>query len=322
MRGARRRVTRPTQCRNIALGPLCGDIWCGTVIGRRCAFFRQRRSEMYYSERREYLAKVTVANLTIPELIDFGRFAWRNPTSSPVRTASGHARQLVTLIGGLLIAGAVFAQAAVSQAPARASSGELEEIVVTAEGREERLQDVPISISAFSQEKLEAMGLRSIDDLTRLTPGVTFSRNGTGPAGNYNDEGSDINIRGIDSTAGTSTTGIYLDDTPIQSRHLSFGTLNAFPSLIDLTRVEVLRGPQGTLFGAGSEGGAVRFITPQPGLRDHSGYLHFELAGTQSGDPSYELSVAGGGPIIDNTLGYRVSASFRKDSGWVDRVDP
>ena len=101
-------------------------------------------------------------------------------------------------------------------------SGALEEVVVTATRRQERLQDVPISVAAFSQEKLDAEGLHSIDDLTRLSPGVAFQRNGMSSSGNYNDEGSDINIRGVDSTAGTSTTGIYIDDTPIQTRHIGF----------------------------------------------------------------------------------------------------
>ena len=87
-------------------------------------------------------------------------------------------------------------------------------------------------------------------------------------SGNYNDEDSDISIRGIDSTAGASTTGIYVDDTPIQTRHLNFGTVNPYPALFDLDRVEVLKGPQGTLFGAGSEGGTIRFITPEPSLDD------------------------------------------------------
>ena len=76
-----------------------------------------------------------------------------------------------------------------------------------------------MSITAFDQEALDAGGLRNIDDLARVTPGVTF-RNGIS-GGNYNDESSDISIRGIDSTAGTSTTGIYIDDTPIQSRHMT-----------------------------------------------------------------------------------------------------
>jgi iron complex outermembrane receptor protein len=201
-----------------------------------------------------------------------------------------------------------------------APSGALEEVVVTATRRTERLQDVPISVTAFSQEKMDAQGLRSIDDVTRLTPGVAFSRNGTGSSANYNDESSDINIRGIDSAAGASTTGIYVDDTPIQSRHIGFGAVNAFPALFDLDRVEVLRGPQGTLFGAGAEGGVVRFITPSPSLDKDSGYVRSELATTHKGDPSYELSAAIGGAIIDNVLGFRVSASFRRDGGYVDRV--
>ena len=223
----------------------------------------------------------------------------------------------IGLLGPLLISANASAQ---NSAPASSNSA-LDEIVVTAERREERIQDVPISISAFSQQQLDQQGLRSIDDLTRLTPGVTFLRNGTGGISNYNDEFSDINIRGIDSTAGTSTTGIYIDDTPIQGRHIGYGAINAFPALFDLDRVEVLRGPQGTLFGAGAEGGVVRFIAPEPDVNHDSGYLRSELASTKSGDPSYEMGAAAGGPIIDNVLGFRVSASFRRDGGWVDRAN-
>ena len=86
--------------------------------------------------------------------------------------------------------------------------------------------------------------------------------------------------------------------------------------------MEVLRGPQGTLFGAGSEGGAVRFITPQPSLSQYSGYARSELAFTDGGAPSYEVGLAGGGPLIDNEVGFRASAWFRRDGGWIDRVDP
>jgi iron complex outermembrane recepter protein len=210
--------------------------------------------------------------------------------------------------------------AAAAAGDADTSSGALEEVVVTATRRSERLQDVPISVTAFSQEKMDAQGLRSIDDVTRLTPGVAFSRNGTGSSANYNDESSDINIRGIDSAAGASTTGIYINDTPIQSRHIGFGAVNAFPALFDLDHVEVLRGPQGTLFGAGAEGGVVRFLTPSPTMDKDSGYLRSELGTTKNGDASYELGAAIGGPIIDNVLGFRVSASFRRDGGYVDRV--
>ncbi|HME38215.1 MAG TPA: TonB-dependent receptor [Steroidobacteraceae bacterium] len=201
-----------------------------------------------------------------------------------------------------------------------AESGALEEIVVTATRRTERLQDVPVSVLAFSQEKMDAQGLRNIDDLSRLSPGLNFQRNGMSSAGNYNDEGSDINIRGVDSTAGTSTTGIYIDDTPVQTRHIGFGSINAFPQLFDLDRVEVLRGPQGTLFGAGAEGGVVRFISPEPDLNKTTGYARADIATTDGGSPSYEGGVAFGAPIIDDVLAFRASFSYRRDGGWVDRV--
>src|SRR5207248_309120 len=117
-----------------------------------------------------------------------------------------------------------------------------------------------------------------------------------------------------------STTGVYIDDTPVQTRHIGFGSVTPYPALFDLDRVEVLRGPQGTLFGAGAEGGVVRFISPEPGLQRSSAYIRSELSTTQHGDPSYELAAAGGGPLLDDVLGFRVSASFRRDGGWVDRA--
>jgi len=220
-------------------------------------------------------------------------------------------------------------QAAVASAEGDANNGALEEVVVTATRRSERLEDVPISVTAFSQEKLDAEGLKGIDDLSRLTPGLAFQRNGMSSSGNYNDEGSDINIRGVDSTAGTSTTGIYIDDTPIQTRHIGFGSINAFPALFDLDRVEVLRGPQGTLFGAGAEGGVVRFIAPEPNLTHESGYYRADSGVTATGAPgytgasdslSYEGGAAFGAPIIDDVLAFRASVSYRRDGGWVDRT--
>jgi iron complex outermembrane receptor protein len=217
----------------------------------------------------------------------------------------------------------VYCDVALAQAVKGDSStaSQLEEVVVTATRREEREQDVPISLTAFSQQALDVKGIRQMDDLADLTPGITFIRNGAAAAFDYNDEGTDINIRGIDSSAGTSTTGIYIDDTPIQSRHIGFGTQNAYPAVFDLERVEVLRGPQGTLFGASSEGGTVRFIQPSPNLTNSTGYFRSELATTQNGDPTYDWGAAFGVPIIDDVLGFRVSASFRRDGGWVDRVD-
>ena len=196
----------------------------------------------------------------------------------------------------------------------------LEEVVVTAERRTEKLIDVPMSVQAFTQQTIDEEGLRNIDDLARMSPGVTLLRYGSGALGNFNDEESDISIRGIESSAGASTTGIYVDDTPIQTRHLNFGTANPYPALFDLDRVEVLKGPQGTLFGSGSEGGTIRFLTPEPSLSGYSGYARTEFGQIDRGGQNYETGLAVGGPLIDGVLGFRASASFRQDGGWVDRV--
>jgi outer membrane receptor protein involved in Fe transport len=224
----------------------------------------------------------------------------------------------VTLLSQLMLPALSVAAPAEPETP---TSTGLEEIVVTATRRSERLQDVPISVIAFNQEKLDAEGAKNIDDLVRLSPGVNFLRNGMSSAGNYNDESSDINIRGVDSTAGTSTTGIYIDDTPIQTRHIGFGSINAFPQLFDLDRVEVLRGPQGTLFGAGAEGGVVRFITPEPDVKKSNGYARVDGAATDGGSPSYEGGVAFGTPLVEDVLAMRTSFSFRRDGGWVDKAN-
>lgn len=191
-----------------------------------------------------------------------------------------------------------------------ASNSVIETVTVTATRREELLSKVPESISAFTPEKMDVLGVKDFGDIARFTPGVNFS------------EGSNaVSIRGISSTSGAGTTGIYIDDTPVQMRGLGFGTVNALPSVFDLERVEILRGPQGTLFGAGSEGGTVRYITPQPGLTDYTAYARSEFSYTQEGAPSYEVGAALGGPIIDNVLGFRVSFWGRRDGGWVDKID-
>jgi iron complex outermembrane recepter protein len=190
----------------------------------------------------------------------------------------------------------------------------LQEIVVTATRQEQALSDVPVSVAAFTQEQMDAQGLKEFDDVVRYTPGLNFERVLSTGA-------NTIAIRGISSGAGSGTTGIYIDDTPIQVRSLGFGAGAAFPGFFDLERVEVLRGPQGTLFGAGSEGGTVRFIQNQPSLSDYNTYARAEVAGTRNGEPSYEAGAAFGGPILEDRLGFRVSAFHRREGGFVDLVN-
>ena len=191
-------------------------------------------------------------------------------------------------------------------------TGDLEEIVVTATRRAESLSKVPISITAMSQDTMDSKGIKDFQDIARFTPGITIDNSGTNA----------ISIRGISSSGGAGTTGIYLDDTPIQMRAVGFNPDDALPKSFDLDRVEILRGPQGTLFGAGSEGGTVRYILAAPKLHGSSTYMRAELAYTQSGQPSYEFGAAHGTTLIDGTLGVRASAWYRADGGWINRVDP
>jgi iron complex outermembrane receptor protein len=197
-------------------------------------------------------------------------------------------------------------------APAAEAAGPLQEIVVTATRHEENLSKVPLSITALTQDAMDVRGIKDILDVARFTPGINIDNSGT----------NNIAIRGIASTGGAGTTGIYLDDTPIQMRALAFNPDEALPQSFDLERVEVLRGPQGTLFGAGSEGGTVRYITVQPSLTETSIYSRDEYSYTQGGEPSYEAGIAAGTPLIDGTLGIRVTAWYRYDGGYIDRTDP
>jgi len=214
--------------------------------------------------------------------------------------------------GGMaLVSGAGATEANASDSGTPAASGALEEIVVTATRREESISKVPISITAINEDTIDKKGIKDFQDIVRFTPGVSIDTSGTNA----------ISIRGISSSAGAGTTGIYIDDTPIQMRALGFNPDDTLPKTFDLDRVEILRGPQGTLFGSGSEGGTVRYIMAQPSVTTESDYARAEVSYTEKGQPSYEVGVAHGGPIVDDVLGFRASIWYRYDGGWINRVD-
>jgi outer membrane receptor protein involved in Fe transport len=213
----------------------------------------------------------------------------------------------------MLLAGAVAAMTPVIAQAEDAAT--IDEVVVTAQRRAQNILDVPISITSYSQTVMDAQGIRQIDDIARLTPSLRFART-SGVSGN---NGANIAIRGIASDVGAATTAIYIDDTPVQIRSVGYFSGNPYPKIFDLERVEVLRGPQGTLFGAGAEGGAVRFLTPQPKFGKPEAYVRAELATTKNGSESGEFGVALGGAIND-TVAFRASASTRRDGGYVDLI--
>ncbi|HKR87135.1 MAG TPA: TonB-dependent receptor, partial [Phenylobacterium sp.] len=190
----------------------------------------------------------------------------------------------------------------------------LEEVVVTATRRPDVLNRVPLSISAKTQRMLDQQGIRTLGDLMGPIPAMAVSQTQPGVAF--------VSIRGIQNNgAGASTTGFYLDDTPLTKRGaLGCCTANGtpLPALFDLERIEVLRGPQGTLFGSGSQGGAIRFITPQPGFSEVTLAVRAEVSQMWDGELSHEAGVVLGTPIVRDRLGVRLTYFERRSGGWLD----
>ena len=210
------------------------------------------------------------------------------------------------------IAAAIAGFCVPSPALAQADPAEAD-IVVTATRYEQALADVPLSIVAADRDQLDRNRIEDINDLVRAVPGLSL-RGAWGGT-------SKIAIRGIASNVGASTTGIYIDETPIHVRALGAADIvaNTYPEIFDLERVEVLRGPQGTLFGQGSEGGTIRFITPEPSLTDTRIYGKASVASTEGGELSFLSGGSVSSAVVPDQIGLRLSAMFRRDGGWIDR---
>ena len=214
---------------------------------------------------------------------------------------------------------AVAAASAASHSARRPLAGDgpgLEEVIVTARKREEEQSKVPINMVVWSQEDLQALDVKGMDEIAYMTPSVQLDVWGDlgGPAA------TTLTIRGV-SNRNTSITGLYVDDTPIPPVR-GWSYFRSFPFAFDLDRVEILRGPQLQLFGEGNQGGAVRYIFNQPSLSTFTIRAATEFAVPAYGNASYEAGAAIGGPMIPDVLGFRVSAWRRSDGGFVDRVDP
>ncbi|HWI86472.1 MAG TPA: TonB-dependent receptor plug domain-containing protein, partial [Sphingomonas sp.] len=223
----------------------------------------------------------------------------------------------MSLLSSTALAQTIAMPEAQQSPPAATDSGTTGDIVVTAQRREEGASKVPISIATYSQAQMDRQGIRKIDDIARLTPALTFNNT----AGVNANNGTNIAIRGVASEVGSATTAVYIDDTPIQIRNIGYLGGNPYPRVFDLERVEILRGPQGTLFGASAEGGAVRFISAQPRFDTTSIYARIEGSTIDRGSQNYEGGVAVGGPLAGN-FAVRASGWIRKDGGYIDQVTP
>ena len=194
----------------------------------------------------------------------------------------------------------------------------LEEIVVTATRREMRLQDVPISITALTQDQLDRQGLNSFLDFAEQIPSLGFNNSG-GPTFQT------LSLRGVGVASGgtagggsASTVAVYLDETPIVAPFSRNATIQ--PILFDIDRVEVLRGPQGTLFGASSMGGAIRYITNKPNPSEVEARVTSDLA-VMDGGESYSINGMGNVPLADS-FAARLVLTYRRDNGYIDRLPP
>jgi iron complex outermembrane receptor protein len=219
--------------------------------------------------------------------------------------------------GAALLAGSasMFATWAGAQTVANADdSGGLAEIVVTAQKRNSTVQETPISITAVSGADLQDRGIADVATLAAATPGVSLKSNGPGQ--------TEIEMRGMTSSGGNSATvGFYLDDVPMTApTGAQNGKVVIDPTLYDLNRVEVLRGPQGTLYGSGSMGGTVKLITNQPNLIKTEGSFESILSGTDGGGFNHNDNFMFNLPLINDQLALRIVGSEAHTSGWIDRI--
>ena len=198
-----------------------------------------------------------------------------------------------------------------------AVTGALEEITVTAQRRTESMQNVPISMQAFTAQTLQQLNVSTFDDYIKFLPNVTTANNGPGQ--------NEIFMRGLSAgsqpSQGSASTGlwpnvaIYLDN---QSGQLPNRNLDIYAA--DLNRIEVLEGPQGTLFGAGAEAGVIRYITNEPKLDVTEGNVKAGYGVTAHGNPNTDLTAVVNLPLIANTMAVRAVIYDDRRGGYIDNV--
>ncbi len=187
----------------------------------------------------------------------------------------------------------------------------LEEVIVTATRRAERLQDVSESIAAFDADAMAMRGVRQIDDIVKYIPGVSIAQREPG--------GTTIIFRGVASSGiqfgAVSSSALYLDEQPITQ-----SGRNPDPRFIDIERVEALRGPQGTLYGASSQSGTLRVITAKPDSSGFDAWTEAEVTSVSEGDTGYDISAMLNIPIAEDRLALRLVGFAAEDAGYIDNV--
>jgi iron complex outermembrane receptor protein len=191
----------------------------------------------------------------------------------------------------------------------------LREVVVTATKRETPLQATPVSITVLGSDTLKSAGADDFADFAKLVPGLTASDLGPG--------NKRYALRGLQSP-GEPEVALYYDEIPING--LPGGSLDTGASqldlkLVDVDRIEVLRGPEGTLYGNGSEGGAIRIISNRPVMNKFEGFSEISGSATDRGAPSYAITQMINIPLIEDKLAVRIAGYYRHEGGWIDDVE-
>ena len=194
------------------------------------------------------------------------------------------------------------------------NSTQLSEVVVTAQKRSERLQDVPTSVTAIDASTLLATQALNLRDYFATVPGLAINDQGNGRVS--------LDIRGVSTGDGTNpTVGVTIDDVPIGASNAGLINGSGFVPQLDpseLTRVEVLKGPQGTLYGASTLGGLFKYVTAPPDLKTASGRVEVDGSSVDGGGVGFGARAGVTVPLVEDLLAVRVSAFDRTDPGFID----
>lgn len=197
------------------------------------------------------------------------------------------------------------------QADTSATDADQAEIIITAQKREEAILDIPQSVSVVGGDTLERQQANTIQDFAALIPGLSLSETNPG--------NTRIVLRGVNTGGVSATVGVYVDETPFgSSSGLVNGAILAGDfDTFDIARLEVLRGPQGTLYGASSLGGVLKYVTNVPELGQFGGRARAGIETVDGGDLSWNLNGVVNAPLGD-IAALRVSGYYRKSGGWID----
>ena len=221
--------------------------------------------------------------------------------------------RFIAAFGCVSVLGGILADVAIAQ-QSRSDTGQLEEIVVTAEKRETTIETTPISLTAVSGADILNRGFTDLASLMQSVPGVSIRTSGPGM--------TEFEMRGVASNGGNSpTVGFYFDETPLTApAATNEGKIVISPDLYDLNRVEVLRGPQGTLYGSGSMGGTIRVIPNAPNPDAFEASAEVKFADTDHGGFDHAENAMVNLPFWGGLAALRIVGSYSYDAGWIDRV--